>query len=36
MTDDGRMATYSDIADLKAASGMPLVTIDEIIACLAV
>jgi 3,4-dihydroxy 2-butanone 4-phosphate synthase len=36
MTDDGRMATYSDIADLKAASGMPLVTIDEIIACIVV
>ena len=34
MTDDGRMATYADIADLQAARGMPLVTINDIVACL--
>ncbi|XDA98715.1 3,4-dihydroxy-2-butanone-4-phosphate synthase [Sulfitobacter sp. LCG007] len=34
MTDDGRMATYADIASLDAARGMPLVMIDDIMACL--
>lgn len=34
MTDDGRMACYADIANLDAAKGMPLVTIDELVQCL--
>jgi len=34
MTDDGEMACYADIANLDAAKGMPLVTIDELVQCL--
>ncbi|MBS1301396.1 3,4-dihydroxy-2-butanone-4-phosphate synthase [Loktanella sp. SALINAS62] len=34
MTDDGRMATYADIAGLDAARDMPLITIDDIMTCI--